>query len=91
MYTNKARAVEIGVKYAKIPKDVVEKTYDEFTKGKVWAQNDGLAREKVDYTSERMVKVGNLKPEERPKFEDFVAVQIVEGAMKGLTRLPDFD
>jgi len=91
MYANKARTVEIGVKYAKIPKDVVEKTYDEFTKGKVWAQNDGLLREKVDYTSERMVKVGNLKPEERPKFEDFVAVPIVEGAMKGFSRLPDFD
>jgi len=91
MYTNKARTVEIGVKYAKIPKDVVDKTYDEFTKGKVWSQNDGLLREKVDYTSERMVKVGNLKPEERPKFEDFVAVPIVEGAMKGFSRLPDFD
>ncbi len=91
MYANKARTVEIGVKYAKIPKNVVDKTYDEFTKGKVWAQNDGLAREKVDYTSERMVKVGNLKPEERPKFEDFVAVPIVEGAMKRFPRLPDYD
>jgi ABC-type nitrate/sulfonate/bicarbonate transport system substrate-binding protein len=91
MYANKDRTVEIAVKYVKIPKDVVEKTYDEFTKGKVWAQNSGLAREKVDYTSERMVKVGNLKPEERPKFEDFVAVQIVEGAMKRFPRIADFD
>ena len=91
MYANKARTVEIGVKYAKIPKDVVEKSYDEFTKGKVWAQNDGLSREKVEYTIDRMVKVGNLKPEERPQFEDFVAVPIVEGAMKQFKRLPDYD
>jgi NitT/TauT family transport system substrate-binding protein len=91
MYANKARTVEIGMKYAKIPKDVVEKTYDEFTKGKVWAQNDGLPREKVEYTIDRMVKVGNLKPEERPKLEDFVAIQIVEEAMKRFPRLPDYD
>jgi NitT/TauT family transport system substrate-binding protein len=91
MYTNKARTVEIGVKYAKIPKDVVEKTYDEFTAGKVWAQNDGLPRAKVEYTIDRMVKVGNLKPEEKPKLEDFVAVPIVEEAMKRFPKLPDFD
>lgn len=91
MYTNKARTVEIGVKYAKIPRDVVEQAYDELTKGKVWAQNDGLPREKVEYTIDRMVKVGNIKPEERLKHEDFVAVSIVEEAMKRFPRLPDYD
>src|SRR5205823_255069 len=58
VYANKARAVEIAVKYAKIPRDVVEQAYDELVKGKVWAQNDGLPREKVEYSIERMVIVG---------------------------------
>jgi NitT/TauT family transport system substrate-binding protein len=91
IYANKTRTVEIAVKYAKIPKDVVEQAYDELVKGKVWAQNDGLPREKVEYTIERMVKVGNIKPEERPKHEDVVAVSIVEEAMKHFTRVPDYD
>jgi len=91
VYANKARAVEIAVKYAKIPRDVVEQAYDELVRGKVWAQNDGLPREKVEYSIERMVKVGNIKPEERPKHEDFVAVSIVEEAMKRFPRLPDYD
>jgi NitT/TauT family transport system substrate-binding protein len=91
IYANKARTVEIAVKYAKIPRDVVEEAYDELAKGKVWAQNDGLPREKVEYTIDRMVKVGNIKPEERPKHEDVVAVSIVEEAMKRFSRVPDYD
>jgi NitT/TauT family transport system substrate-binding protein len=91
IYSNKARSVELAVKYAKIPRDVAEQAYDELVKGKVWAQNDGLPRQKVDYTIDRMVKVGNIKPEERPKHEDVVAVPIVEEAMKRLSRVPDYD
>jgi ABC-type nitrate/sulfonate/bicarbonate transport system substrate-binding protein len=91
MYANKARTVEIGTKYAQIPRDVAEQAYDELVGGKVWAQNDGLPRAKVEYTINRMVQVGNIKPEERPKYEDYVAVSVVEEAMKGLPRVPDFD
>jgi NitT/TauT family transport system substrate-binding protein len=91
MYANKARTVEIAVKYAKIPRDVVEQAYDELVKGKVWSQNDGLPREKVEYTIDRMVKVGNIKAEERPKHEDVVAVSIVEEAMKRFSRVPGYD
>jgi len=91
MYSNKARTVEIAVKYAKIPRDVAEPAYDELVKGKVWAQNDGLPRAKVEYTIDRMVQVGNIKSEGRPKHEDFVAVSILEEAMKRLPRVPDYD
>jgi len=91
MYANKARTVEIAVKHAKIPRDIVEPAYDELVKGKVWAQNDGLPRQKVEYTIDRMVQLGSIKPEERPKHEDFVAVSIVEEAMKRLPRVPDYD
>jgi NitT/TauT family transport system substrate-binding protein len=91
IYANKARTVEIAVKYAKIPKEVVEQAYDELVKGKVWAQNDGLPREKVEYTIDKMVKVGNIKPEEQPKPEDVVAVPVVEEAMKRFPRIPDYD
>ncbi|MBI4247131.1 MAG: ABC transporter substrate-binding protein [Candidatus Rokubacteria bacterium] len=91
MYANKARTVEITMKYAQIPRDVADEAYEELARGKVWAQNDGLPREKVDYTTNRMVQVGNLKPAERPKYEDYVAVPIVQEAFKSLPRVPDFD
>ena len=91
MYANKARTVEIGVKYAQIPRDIAEQAYDELVAAKVWAQNEGLPRTKVEYTINRMVQVGNIKPEERPRYEDYVAVPVVEGAMKDLPRVPGFD
>jgi NitT/TauT family transport system substrate-binding protein len=91
MYANKPRTVEIAMKYCEIPKDAAEQAYDELVKGKVWAQNDGLPRAKVEYTINRMVQVGNIKAEERPKYEGYVAAPVVEGAMKGLPRVPDFD
>jgi NitT/TauT family transport system substrate-binding protein len=91
MYSNKARTVEIAMKYAKLPRNVAEPAYDELVKGKVWAQNDGLPRPKVEYTIDRMVKVGSIKSEDRPKHEDYVAVSILEGAMKSLPRIPDYD
>lgn len=91
MYANKARTVEIAVKHTKIPRDVAEQVYDELVKAKVWAQNDGLSQKKVEYTINRMVQVGNIKAEERPTYEDYVAVSIIEEALKGLSRVPDFD
>ena len=91
MYANKARTVEIAVKHAKLPRDVAEPAYDELVKGKVWSQNDGLPRAKVEYTIDRMVKVGSIKAEERPKHEDYVAVSLVEEAIKRLPRVPDYD
>src|SRR5207244_9634437 len=47
VYANKARAVEIAVKYPKIPGEVVEQASAEVVKGKVWAEDDGLPREKA--------------------------------------------
>lgn len=91
MYSNKARTVEIAVKHAKIPREVVEPAYDELIKGKVWAQNDGLPRAKVEYTIDRMVQIGSIKAEERPKHEEYIAVSIIEEAMKPLPRIPDYD
>ena len=91
MYANRARTVEITVKHAKIPRDVAEQAYDELVQGRVWSQNDGLSREKVEYTINRMVQVGNIKPEARPKYEDFVAVPLVQEALKTLPRVPEYD
>jgi len=91
MYANKARTVEVAVKHAKLPADVAAEAYDELARGKVWSQNDGLPREKVEYTINRMVQVGNIKPEERPKYEDYVAVSIVQEAFKTLARRADYD
>ncbi|MDP3768159.1 MAG: ABC transporter substrate-binding protein [Dehalococcoidia bacterium] len=91
MYANRARTVEIAVKYALVPRDVAEAAYDELAGAQVWSQNDGLRRDKVEYTINRMIQVGNIKPNERPSYDDFVAVSIVQEALRGLPRVPDFD
>ena len=91
MYANRARTVEIAAKYTQLPRDVTEAAYDELVAARVWSQNDGLRRDKVEYTINRMVQVGNIKPEERPKYEDYVALPIIQEALAGLPRIPDFD
>lgn len=91
MYANKGRTVEIATKYTQVPRDIVEEAYEEFVRGKVWAQNDGLPREKVEYTINRMVQVGNIKAEERPRYEDYVAASLVQEALRGLARVPEHD
>ena len=91
MYANKAKTVEIAAKYAQIPREIAETAYDELTKARVWSQNDGLRRDKVEYTINRMVQVGNIKPDQRPKYEDYVAGPIIQEALKDLPRIPDFD
>jgi len=91
MYANRGRAVEIAAKYTQMPRDIVEEAYEELVRGRVWAQNDGLPREKVEYTINRMVEVGNIKPEERPRYEDYVAVSLVQEALHSLTRVPEYD
>jgi NitT/TauT family transport system substrate-binding protein len=91
VYANKARTVEITMKYAKIPRDVAEQAYEELVGGRVWAQNDGLSREKVEYTINRMAQVGNIKESERPKYEDYVAVPLVQDALKALPRVANYD
>jgi NitT/TauT family transport system substrate-binding protein len=91
MYANRAKTVDVAVQHAKLPRDIAEEAYDELVRGKVWSQNDGLPREKVEYTINRMVQVGNLKPEERPAYEDYVALPVLQEAFKTLPRVPDFD
>jgi NitT/TauT family transport system substrate-binding protein len=91
MYTNKGRTVEIAAKYTQVPRDIVEEAYEEFVRGRVWAQNDGLPREKVEYTIKRMVQVGNIKAEEQPRYEDYVAVSLVQEALRGVARVPEYD
>jgi hypothetical protein len=38
-----------------------------------------------------MVQVGNIKVEERPRYEDYVAVPLVQEALRGLGRVGEFD
>ncbi|HEU5323288.1 MAG TPA: ABC transporter substrate-binding protein [Methylomirabilota bacterium] len=91
MYANRARTVEIAAKYTQIPRDIVEEAYDELVRGRVWAQNDGLARAKVEYTINRMVQVGNIKEAEKPTYDDYVAVSLIQEALRDLPRVADYD
>jgi ABC-type nitrate/sulfonate/bicarbonate transport system substrate-binding protein len=91
MYANKGRTVEIAMKHTQVPPDIAEEAYEEFVRGKVWSQNDGLPREKVEYTIKRMVQVGNIKAEEQPRYEDYVAASLVQEALRGLPRVPEHD
>ena len=82
MYENKARTVEIGVQYTNQPRDVVERAYDDLAAGGIWAVNDGMPRDMIEYTLDKQVELGSIKAEEKPSYEQLVDRSIVDEAVQ---------
>src|SRR5262249_26279884 len=58
MYENRERTIEIGAQHTNQPRDVVERAYDDLATGGIWAVNDGVPREMVEYTLDKQVELG---------------------------------
>jgi ABC-type nitrate/sulfonate/bicarbonate transport system substrate-binding protein len=82
MYENRARTVEIGVQHTNQPRDVVERAYDDLAAGGIWAVNDGMPREMLEYTLDKQVELGTIKAEEKPTYEQLVDRSMVDEAIQ---------
>jgi ABC-type nitrate/sulfonate/bicarbonate transport system substrate-binding protein len=81
IYKDKAKTVEIGVKYTKEDTDVVAQTYDTLVGSGAWSVNEGLPRDMVEWTINHQVEVGMIKAKEKPTYEKLVELSVIEAAL----------
>jgi len=81
IYNNKAKTVEISVKYTQQDADAVAQTYDILAAAGAWPVNDGLPKDMVEWTINRQVELGTIKAAEKPSYEKLVDLSIIEAAL----------
>lgn len=84
MYQNKDKTVEIGARYTKLSPEAVTKAYDELTAGGVWAVNDGMPRDLIQFTIDKKVELGSIPADKKPTYEQMVDPFITSEAIKRL-------
>ena len=81
IYNNKAKVVEIAVKYTQQDADAVAQTYDILANAGAWPVNDGLPKDMVEWTINNQVELGTIKAEDKPSYEKLVDLSIIEAAL----------
>ncbi len=81
IYNNKAKTVEIAVKYTQQDADAVGQTYDILANAGAWPVNDGLPKDMVEWTINRQVELGTIKAQEKPTYDKLVDLSIIEAAL----------
>ena len=89
MYRNKDRTLELASKHTGYPKEVLGPAYDALAAAKVWPVNDGMPADMVQVTINKMVEIGLLKENERPKVEQVVDREPANTALARLGRWTD--
>ncbi len=86
IYQNRATTIDIGVKYTKFSRDVVEKTYDELARIGIWPVNEGLTPERVTAGIETEVQLGTIAADTKPTYEQAVQWGFLRAAITKLGR-----
>lgn len=84
MYQNRDKTIEIGIKYTKLDPDAVAKGYDDLAKGGIWAVNDGMPKNMIEWTINKKVEMGGLQPTKVPTYDQVVDLSVVTEAIKRL-------
>jgi len=89
IYRNKERTLDLASKHTGYPKEVLSPAYDALAAAKVWPVNDGMPAEMVDVTINKLVEIGLLKENEKPKVEQVVDRGPANAALAKLGRWTD--
>jgi NitT/TauT family transport system substrate-binding protein len=81
IYNNKAKTVEIAVKYTQQDADAIGQTYDILANAGAWPVNEGLPKDMVAWTIDKQVELGSIKAAEKPTYEKLVDISIIEAAI----------
>jgi ABC-type nitrate/sulfonate/bicarbonate transport system substrate-binding protein len=84
MYTDPDKVLPILVKYTGLPQDVLKDSYDFLVKQCIWDANHGLSSDRVTFSTDLMVRVGNLDKDKAPKYEDVIDRSFADKAIKEL-------
>jgi NitT/TauT family transport system substrate-binding protein len=89
MYRNKDRTLELASKNTGYPKEVLGPAYDALAAARVWPVNDGMPPEMVDVTINKLLEIGLLKENEKPKVDQVVDRKPATAALAKLGRWTD--
>jgi ABC-type nitrate/sulfonate/bicarbonate transport system substrate-binding protein len=81
IYRDKAKIMPIMVAATQSTPDAVAHAWDVLTRNCVWAINVGVARKRTEWTIDYDVSVGDIRPEQKPTFEQVVNLQLAEEAV----------
>ena len=84
MYTDRKRVLPILVKHTGLDPAIVAKAYGILVDSCIWDANHGLSRERVAFTTGKMVKVGNIEKDKAPSYEEAVDLSLAQAALKEL-------
>jgi len=86
IYQNRDRTIDIGVKYTKFSRDIVEKTYDDLARIGIWPVNEGLSPDLVTAGIETEVQLGTISAAIKPTYEQAVQWGFLRAAITKLGR-----
>jgi len=89
IYRNKERTLDLASKHTGYAKEILSPAYDALAAAKVWPVNDGMPAEMVDVTINKLVEIGLLKENEKPKVEQVVDRGPANAALAKLGRWTD--
>jgi len=81
IYNNKAKTVEIAVKYTQQDSDVVSQTYDILSNAGAWPVNNAWPETWSSWTINQQVELGTIKAQEKPTYEKFIDLSVIEAAL----------
>ena len=81
IYNNKAKTVEIATKYTQQDADIVAQTYDILASAGAWPVNEGAPKDMVEWTINRQVELGTIKAQEKPTYEKFLDLSVIQAAL----------
>ena len=82
MYTNPDETKKVAADETKEKPEVIDKAYEDLSKGGIWSVNDGMPQKLIDYTIGKEAEIGTIKPDNKPTYEQIVDKSIVEEAIK---------
>jgi hypothetical protein len=71
-----------AVEETKAKPDVIDKAYDQLSKGGIWAVNDGMPEKLINATVDAEVDTGVVKPQNKPTYAQIVDKSLVDEAVK---------
>jgi NitT/TauT family transport system substrate-binding protein len=82
LYTDKAKIIPILVKQTGYPEKILSESYDFMVQNCIWDANSGLGAERVNFTTDLMTKVGNIKEGKAPTYDDIVDASFAKKAIE---------
>lgn len=82
MYLDPQAVKPIAVEETRRKPEEVERAYEDLVRGGVWNVNDGMPRHMIEYTVDKEVEVGIVRPENKPTYEQIVERSLVDEAVR---------